>query len=140
MSVLKVVGTGSLVEQTLFKPTTSKAPPLALSNLDGVTFTPIGPSKPLTVEIAHVYTGKYPHTILGSSPMLITTAISNLNSTGGTSEAVNFLVNKVRKNSNFSASGGYSRHSPNLLRSGRHRREHQHYVTPCFREFPGRSL
>jgi len=75
---------------------------LALARPDGNNFTPIGTGKPLTVEVAHVYTGKYPGTILGSSPMLITSSVKNLDETGASAEAVNFLIKKVGKRSNFS--------------------------------------
>jgi hypothetical protein len=72
-------------------------------NPSGVDFTPIGPGKPLTVEIVHVYTGKYPSTIFGPSPMLVTSAIKNLDAAGASSEAVNYLVNKVAKRTDFIA-------------------------------------
>jgi hypothetical protein len=101
MSAFKVVGDGKLVEQTLFRASGQKFPTLTLPNLQGAAFTPIGTGLPLTVEVAHVYTGKYPRTILGSSPMLITSAIKNLSDVGAGAEAVNYLVNKVGKNTNF---------------------------------------
>jgi hypothetical protein len=96
-----IVGDGEAVERTLFKLPGHRLPALTLPNVEGAEFTPIGASLPLTVEIAHAYTGKYPSTIFGSSPMLITSAIKNLSDVGAGAEAVNFLVPKVSKKSNF---------------------------------------
>ena len=101
MNAFRVVGDGTLVEETPFKQAGTKLAPLTLPNLQGAAFTPIGTGLPLTVEVAHVYTGKYPRTILGSSPMLITSAIKNLTDVGAGAEAVNYLVKKVSKNANF---------------------------------------
>jgi hypothetical protein len=108
MSTLTVVGAGKLIELNLAMapPVRTLLPPLTLMNPHGVAFTPIGPYQPLTVEIAHVYTGKYPSSIFGSSPMLVSSALKNIDATGASSEAVNYLINKVVKRSDFFAPPG----------------------------------
>lgn len=98
MPHLTVIDKGSLVENSLFKTKPAdKATKTLLRLPDGGDFTPIVSGKPLTVEIAYVFTGKYPGTLFGTSPMLITSAVKNLDETGASAEAVNFLVPKVKK-------------------------------------------
>ena len=138
MSILRVVGNGNLIEQTLAVGGAAKQlPALALASPSGTAFTPIGPGKPLTVEIAHVYTGKYPATIFGSSPMLVTSAVKNMDVTGASSEAVNFLINKVGKRSDFVAppsdKAGYG---SGLLCPRRNCGQYDSHVQSCFRKFP----
>ena len=97
MSLFTVVDSGALIPGV----PTRGAAPTKLLNPSGIAFSGIGPNLPLTVEIAHLYTGKYPGTIFGSSPMLVTSAVKNLDATDASSEAVNFLVQGVKKRSNF---------------------------------------
>lgn len=101
MAVLTVVGNGSLVDTKLFSASAGKSlPTLTLPSPTGESFIPVGPGKPLTVELVHVYTGKYPGG-WGSSPMLITSAVKDLDETGAAAEAVNLLIKRVSKGSNF---------------------------------------
>lgn len=109
MAVYQVVGNKLVSEQEIaFRGNSEKfglERGLAKPSLraDGTAFTAIGPGLPLTVEILHLYTGKYPQTIFGSAPMLLTSAISNIDDSGASAEAVNFLLDKVGKNSDFNA-------------------------------------
>lgn len=99
MSTFTVTETGALTMRSVLL-----VPPSPnLLTPSGEAFTPIGPDLPLTIEIAHVYTGKYPSSIFGSAPMLVTSAVKNLDATDGSSEAVNYLINGVKKKSNFSS-------------------------------------
>jgi hypothetical protein len=69
-------------------------------------FMPIGPNKPLTVLIAHVYTGKYPKTgwFEGSKEdMLLTTACKDDTVFNAMPRALNYLVSKVGPNTDIKA-------------------------------------
>ena len=98
---------GALIRQRPRGMTTgyaSKGAVTAQPNPSGEAFTQIGAGLPLTVEIAHVYTGKYPHSVFGGSkPLLLTSAIKNLSDTSAAAEAVNYLINSVQHNTHFTA-------------------------------------
>jgi hypothetical protein len=67
-------------------------------------FEPIGLCRPLTIEIRHVYTGRYPRTHLlnRSSDMIVTSAIKSSPVLQEAATAMNFLRRDVRPNSGFS--------------------------------------
>jgi hypothetical protein len=69
-----------------------------------ITFKPVGPGLPLTVEIRFLYTGRYPSNIL-SHPrdMLLSSSLKNLDLFDAAVEAVNFLIAQVNSRSGFSA-------------------------------------
>ena len=71
----------------------SVAPPAG----EPTPFEPIGPGKPLTIEIRHVYTGKFPQPFLldKRKDMLVTTAIKSLASFNAAPRAVNFVEKDV---------------------------------------------
>lgn len=83
------------------RPAAGPADVLVFQLPDTTGFKPIGPNLPLLVELNYVYTGKFPATILGSSPMLITSTMKNLNQSGAAAQAVNYLVPKVGKHTPF---------------------------------------
>ncbi len=60
-------------------------------------FEPIGPGKPLTIEIRHVYTGKFPEPYLldRKKDMLVTTAIKSIASFNAAPRAVNLVEKDV---------------------------------------------
>jgi hypothetical protein len=64
---------------------------------------PVGTGLPLTVEIRHLYTGRYPHTILNSANMLVTSSVKNLNAFDASAEAVNFLMPKQSSRKDYVA-------------------------------------
>lgn len=67
-------------------------------------FEPIGLCRPLTIEIRHVYTGRYPRTHLfnRSSDMIVTSAIKSSPVLHEAATAMNFLRREVRPHSGFS--------------------------------------
>ena len=70
-----------------------------------VGFTPIGPNKPLTVEIRHVYTGKFPERAMFGhrGDMAVVSGVKNYSAFDATARAVNFLETGVAPG--FSAAG-----------------------------------
>lgn len=64
-------------------------------------FTPIGPNKPLTIRIAHVYTGRFPgKSLFGSKQdLLLTTAIKGQTFFDAAPRAINFHVPRVAQRS-----------------------------------------
>ncbi len=67
-------------------------------------FEPIGMGRPLTIEIRHIYTGRYPKQNLfhRSSDMVVTSAIKSSPIFSEASTAINFVRNKVVPRSGFS--------------------------------------
>ena len=71
------------------------SPGLEVARGERVAFQEVGLGKPLTVEIRHVYTGKYP--VAGglftpqSKGLLVTSALKNLVTTGAATRALNYL-------------------------------------------------
>ncbi|TWU58804.1 hypothetical protein Poly51_15840 [Rubripirellula tenax] len=67
-------------------------------------FEPIGIGKPLTIEIRHVYTGRYPKKNLfhRSADMVVTSAIKSSPVVNEASTAINFLRKDVQARSGFS--------------------------------------
>lgn len=65
-------------------------------------FSEIGIGKPLTIEIRRVYTGEYPKAVFGfNDGMLVTSAIRSLATFNAAPRAVNFLKDKVEKNTSM---------------------------------------
>lgn len=84
-----------------------------------VGFTPIGPNLPLTVEIRHVYTGKFPErAIFGHrGDMAIVSGVKNYSAFDATARAVNFLETGVAPGSHFDAPTVFSQGTPVILYS-----------------------
>lgn len=64
-----------------------------------IKHVPIGIGKPLTIEIRHIYTGRFPrtHFLHKSADMLVTSAMKGINICSGAPRAVNLLQNNVKK-------------------------------------------
>lgn len=69
-----------------------------------VPFEPIGLGVPLTIQIRHIYTGKYPEKSVFDSTkdMLVTSAMKSIAIFNAAPRAVNFLQQNVKKYSNIS--------------------------------------
>lgn len=68
-----------------------------------VPFEPVGLGKPLTVEIRHVYTGRFPETNFWGAreaDMMVTSAIRSIAAFNAAPRALNFLEKGVQPNSN----------------------------------------
>ncbi len=61
-------------------------------------FTPIGPGKPLTVQIRHLYTGQYPKKSLfdKTKDMIVTSAMKSIATFNAAPRAINFLTKDVQ--------------------------------------------
>lgn len=72
---------------------------LQLPSGETVPFEEVGPGKPLTIEIRHVYCGKYPDKTLidSTKDMLVTSAMKSLATFNEAPRAVNFLEKNVKK-------------------------------------------
>lgn len=72
-----------------------------LSKAEGKTtpFTPIGPGKPLTVQIRHLYTGQYPKKGLfdKTKDMIVTSAMKSIATFNAAPRAINFLTKDVQQ-------------------------------------------
>jgi hypothetical protein len=55
---------------------------------------PLGPGLPLTVQIRHVYSGRFPSGMYGTANLLVTSSIKNLDRFDASAEAINFLLPK----------------------------------------------
>ncbi|UCH97193.1 MAG: hypothetical protein JSV88_10175 [Candidatus Aminicenantes bacterium] len=66
-------------------------------------FKPIGPGKPLTIEIRHVYTGKFPTASFfdKTKDMLITSAMKSIATFNDAPRAINFLEKNVSAKYNY---------------------------------------
>jgi hypothetical protein len=83
--------TGVLTEENMLKST-------VLTSGKPVIFKKIGPGLPLTIEIRHVYTGKFPESTFWSSKkqgMLVTSAMKSIATFDAAPRAVNFLEDNV---------------------------------------------
>lgn len=62
-------------------------------------FVPIGPGQPLTIQIRHLYTGKYPKTTIfdKDKDMLVTSAMKSIATFNAAPRAINFLTKDVKK-------------------------------------------
>ena len=69
-----------------------------------IPFEPIGLCRPLTIEIRHVYTGRFPrtHFFQRSADMLVTSAIKSSPVVNEAATALNFLRRNVEPHSGFS--------------------------------------
>lgn len=95
------------------------APDLAFGTAeDGKTlvteFTPIGPNKPLTILIQHVYTGKYPKGGLFGGPkdMAVVSGVKDYAVFAASSRAVNFLKQGVKQRSGVVAPSAFEEGTP----------------------------
>lgn len=72
-----------------------------LSNPKGepVPFTPIGPGKPLTIQIRHLYTGEHPKKSLfdKTKDLLVTSAMRSIATFNAAPRAINFLTRDIEK-------------------------------------------
>jgi hypothetical protein len=62
-------------------------------------FTPIGIGKPLSVEIACVYSGKYDRFLWGKKDAMVVSGVRNAQTFQATSRAINLQVSDVKQNS-----------------------------------------
>jgi len=65
------------------------------------TFQAVGPGLPLTVQIKHVYTGRFPNNPGNSANMLVTSSIKSLDTFNASAEAVNFLMPKQHSRKDY---------------------------------------
>ena len=77
---------------------------VVLPSGDTVPFKEVGPGKPLTVEIRHIYTGKFPKGSVfdRTKDMLVTSAMKSLATFNAAPRAVNFMQKNVRTYHNLS--------------------------------------
>lgn len=89
--------TGSLAAEMLFSPT------VQIREEKGQTpFADIGMGLPLTILINHIYTGRFPHKILGAqADLLLTSSLKNITAYDAASRAVNFLHPNIKRNTHF---------------------------------------
>jgi len=83
----------------------SFAAPTEVDSAPGATqFEPIGPGRPLTILIRHVYTGKHPKTVLGGGrDMVVVTGLKDYATFAASSRAVNYLQKNIKPETNFGA-------------------------------------
>src|SRR5690349_10424695 len=75
-----------------------------LVQLPSQGFKPVGPGLPLTVQIRHLYTGKYPDTWFDKpADMLCTSSLKNLDQYDASARAVNFLMPKQGRRTDCNA-------------------------------------
>ena len=69
-----------------------------------VKFEPIGPGKPLSLEIRHIYTGKYPkgNVFDRTKDMLATSAMKSLSTFNAAPRAVNFMQRNIKAGNHLS--------------------------------------
>ncbi|NOZ95391.1 MAG: hypothetical protein GXP47_11745 [Acidobacteria bacterium] len=77
---------------------------VVLPSGDTVPFEEVGPGKPLSVEIRHIYTGKFPKKGVfdATKDMLVTSAMKSLATFNAAPRAVNFMRKDVRAHYNLS--------------------------------------
>jgi hypothetical protein len=76
---------------------------LRAADVPATEFVPVGPGKPLTVMVRHVYTGRYPKSVFGKAKdMLAVSAMKGIEVYNASPRAVNFLKQGVTKNSSMS--------------------------------------
>jgi hypothetical protein len=92
---------------------------LAATGTPPVSFKPIGPGLPLTVQIRHIYTGKYPTgNIFGSKKdMLVTSAIKSITSFDAKPLAMNFLLDNISAQSRIERPPASKQGSPFIFYS-----------------------
>lgn len=73
------------------------------AELPSVGFKPVGAGLPLTVQIRHLYTGKYPDNWFHKADMLVTSSVKDLDRFDASSRSVNFLVPKQKPQRNFNS-------------------------------------
>lgn len=66
-----------------------------------IDFEPIGISKPLTIQVRHIYTGNKAEGFWGTKDMLVASAMKSISTYDAAPRAVNFLVPKTKNNRNF---------------------------------------
>jgi hypothetical protein len=69
-----------------------------------VPFEPVGIGKPLTIELRHIYTGRFPEANFWgarTADMLVTSAIKSIATFNAASRALNFLEKGVHPNANI---------------------------------------
>jgi len=87
---------------------------VALESAEVTAFTPIGLHKPLTIQIRHVYTGRFPKQkfLSGAKDMLVTSAMKDVVVFNAASRAVNFLRKDVGPNSSMNSPAATEQGTP----------------------------
>ncbi len=87
---------------------------IRLPNGEPTPFQEVGPGKPLTIEIRHVYTGRYPKAVVfdKTKDMLITSAMKSIATFDAAPRAVNFLEKNVRARHNISTPAATEKGTP----------------------------
>lgn len=77
-------------------------------------FKPIGPGKPLTIEIRHVYSGKYPKGGLfkKSDDVAVVSGVKDYSVFSATARALNFIQRNHRKHGSFKTPSAFSDGTP----------------------------
>lgn len=77
-------------------------------------FHEVGPGKPLTIEIRHVYTGNYPKggVFDDTKDMLVTSAMKSIATFNAAPRAINFLARDVRKGYNVTTPAATEKGTP----------------------------
>ncbi len=79
------------------------------------SFTPVGLGKPLSVEIRHIYTGKFPQSIFGfdeSKSLLVTSSHKPITQFSSASRAVNLLADDVKPHNGIDTISALSQGTP----------------------------
>lgn len=110
---MELVTSGEITELEL---RAEEAPSMGVSFGDPDLTTPfsgIGINKPLTIEIRHIYTGKYPQGIFGSgNDMLVTSAIKSISTFNAAPRAVNYLRDDIKGGFNLSTASATKQGTP----------------------------
>lgn len=95
------------------------APPRSFAAGDGAAplvteFTPIGPNRPLTILIQHIYTGKYPKGGLfgGGKDLAVVSGVKDYAVFGASSRALNFMKKSIKARSGVTAPSAFEEGTP----------------------------
>lgn len=86
---------------------------------EGIPWSPIGPGKPITLDIREVYTGEYPGRGFFSGPksMLLTSAVKSIATYDAKPRAINFLSRQVKTGSRMTRPAATEEGTPVLYYS-----------------------
>jgi hypothetical protein len=107
----------SVLGQSILHPQEYRQQAAEIVNLESAevtAFAPIGMHKPLTIQIRHVYTGKFPKLkfLSANKDMLVTSALKDVVVFNAATRAVNFLRKGVAQNSSMNSPAATEQGTP----------------------------
>jgi len=121
MSVLRIVGEELIAEED-YRSIASEQPAYVSemqaaflpAQQDVTPYVPIGPGKPLTIEIRHVYTGKYPKNGLFGShkDVAVVSGVRDYSVFAATARALNFIERGQKARSNLKTPSAFNDGTP----------------------------